>query len=56
MKIFLFIRIIAAAMEGRFRYKFFGPMQILQGADIRPGQTVLEVGCGTGCFTVIAAN
>ena len=52
----LFIRVIAAAMESRFRYRFFGPMQILQGADIHPGQTVLEVGSGTGYFTVTAAQ
>jgi len=38
-------RIIGAAMESRFRYRFFGPMTILQGADIQTGQTVLEVGC-----------
>ena len=36
-----FIRIIAALMESRFRYRFFGPMQIIHGADIHPGQTVL---------------
>jgi ubiquinone/menaquinone biosynthesis C-methylase UbiE len=32
------------------------PVRTLQGADIRPGQTVLEVGCGTGFFTVPAAQ
>jgi ubiquinone/menaquinone biosynthesis C-methylase UbiE len=52
----LFVRILAAAMESRFRYRFFGPTQILQGANIHPGQTVLEVGCGTGYFTVTAAQ
>jgi ubiquinone/menaquinone biosynthesis C-methylase UbiE len=52
----LFIRVIAAAMESPFRYRFFGPMKILQGADIHPGQTVLEVGCGTGYFTITAAQ
>jgi ubiquinone/menaquinone biosynthesis C-methylase UbiE len=52
----LFIRIIAAVMESRFRYRFFGPMKILQGADIHPGQTVLEVGCGTGFFTIPAGQ
>ena len=52
----LFVSILAAAMESRFRYRFFGPMQILRGADIHPDQTVLEVGCGTGFFTVTAAQ
>ena len=52
----LFVRVIAAGMESRFRYRFFGPMKILQGADIHLGQTVLEVGCGTGFFTIPAAQ
>jgi ubiquinone/menaquinone biosynthesis C-methylase UbiE len=52
----LFIRIIAAIMESRFRYRFFGPMHVLQGADIHPGQKVLELGCGTGFFTIPAAQ
>jgi ubiquinone/menaquinone biosynthesis C-methylase UbiE len=52
----LWIRGLGAAMESRFRYRFFGPMKILRGADIHPGQTVLEVGCGTGYFTITAAQ
>ena len=52
----IFIRIMAAIMESRFRYRFFGPMQILQGADIQPGQTVLELGCGMRFFTLPAAR
>jgi ubiquinone/menaquinone biosynthesis C-methylase UbiE len=52
----LCIRGLGAAMESRFRYRFFGPTRILQGADIHPGQTVLEVGCGTGYFTIPAAQ
>ena len=52
----LFIKTIAAVMESRFRYRFFGPMQILRCAEIHPGQSVLEVGCGTGFFTVTAAQ
>ena len=51
-----FIRILAAIMESGLRYRFFGPMKILQGAEIRPGQKVLEVGCGTGFFTITAAK
>jgi ubiquinone/menaquinone biosynthesis C-methylase UbiE len=52
----VFVRIMAAIMESRFRYRFFGPMRILQGADIQPGQSVLEVGCGTGFFTLPLAR
>jgi ubiquinone/menaquinone biosynthesis C-methylase UbiE len=52
----IFIRIIAAVMESRFRYKFFGPTKILQGSGISPGMKVLEVGCGTGFFTITAGR
>jgi len=52
----LFIRILASLMESRFRYRFSGPERLLQGADIRPGQAVLELGCGTGFFTTTAAQ
>ena len=46
------IRGLGAAMESRVRYRFFPPDNILRGADILPGQTVLEVGCGTGFYTI----
>jgi ubiquinone/menaquinone biosynthesis C-methylase UbiE len=49
-------RIVGTAMESRFRYRFFGPMKTLQGAGILPGQTVLEVGCGTGFYTISVAQ
>jgi SAM-dependent methyltransferase len=52
----LLIHALGAGMESRFRYRFFGPTNILAGADILAGQTVLEVGCGTGYFTVPAAR
>ena len=52
----LFIRVMATLMESRFRYRFFGPIRILKGADIHPGQTVLELGCGTGFFTTTVAQ
>ncbi len=43
-------------MDSRLRHRFSGPMKILRGADVQPGQTVLEVGCGTGFHTVSAAQ
>ena len=50
------IRLMAAVMESRLRYRLFGPLKILQGAELKPGQTVLELGCGTGFFTLPAAQ
>ena len=44
------------AMESRFRLWLQDPVKILQGAEIRPGDTVLEVGCGSGFFTMPAAR
>ncbi|MDP4093233.1 MAG: class I SAM-dependent methyltransferase [Bacillota bacterium] len=52
----IFIRIMSVIMESRLRYKFFGPARILMGTEIRQGQTVLEIGCGTGFFTLPAAE
>jgi demethylmenaquinone methyltransferase/2-methoxy-6-polyprenyl-1,4-benzoquinol methylase len=43
-------------MESRLRNWLFDPVKTLRGADIQPGQTVLEVGCGTGFFTIPAAK
>jgi len=50
------IRILGSVMESPLRYHFWGPEKILTGADLWPGQTVLELGCGTGYFTVPAAR
>jgi ubiquinone/menaquinone biosynthesis C-methylase UbiE len=52
----LFIKVLAAGMESRFRYRFFNPLPILNGAGLKTGQAVLEVGCGTGYFTLPAAR
>jgi ubiquinone/menaquinone biosynthesis C-methylase UbiE len=45
-----------AMMGSRVRQLLADPVKTLQGADIRPGQTILEVGCGTGFFTIPAAQ
>ena len=43
-------------MESGLRRVFHDPVRTLRGADIRPGQVVLEVGSGTGFFTMPAAR
>jgi demethylmenaquinone methyltransferase/2-methoxy-6-polyprenyl-1,4-benzoquinol methylase len=45
-----------AMMGSRLRQWLADPVKTLRGADIKPGQTVLEVGCGTGFFTIPAAR
>ena len=43
-------------MGSRVRQRLSDPAKTLRSADIVPGQTVLEVGCGTGFFTIPAAR
>ena len=43
-------------MGSKVREWIMNPVSTLEGADVQPGQTVLEVGCGTGFFTVPAAK
>lgn len=50
------LRLLAAVMESRLRYRFFGADKVLGGAGLRAGETVLEIGCGTGYFTLPAAR
>ena len=44
------------AMESRLRRILHDPVKILRGADVQSGQTVLEVGSGTGFFSIPAAR
>jgi demethylmenaquinone methyltransferase/2-methoxy-6-polyprenyl-1,4-benzoquinol methylase len=43
-------------MGSKARRWLMNPIKTLQGSGIQPGQTVLEVGCGTGFFTIPAAE
>jgi demethylmenaquinone methyltransferase/2-methoxy-6-polyprenyl-1,4-benzoquinol methylase len=43
-------------MGSKARQWLMNPVKTLKGADIQPGQIILEVGCGTGFFTVPAAQ
>ena len=43
-------------MESKIRKWLMNPVKTLSIAEIQPGQTVLEVGCGTGFFTIPAAE
>lgn len=52
---FLF-RLMAPVMESPLRRRFFDPVSALKAAGIQSGQDVLEVGCGTGFFTIPAAE
>ena len=43
-------------MGSKLRKRIFDPVKTLHGADVQLGQTILEVGCGTGFFTIPAAQ
>jgi ubiquinone/menaquinone biosynthesis C-methylase UbiE len=52
----IFIKFLAKAMESKFRYKYYNPNKILNGVQDLTGLTVLEIGCGTGFFTIPIAK
>lgn len=52
----LFFKPAGMLMGSKARQWIFDPVKTLRGADIQAGQTVLEVGCGTGFFTIPAAQ
>jgi ubiquinone/menaquinone biosynthesis C-methylase UbiE len=52
----IFIKLLAKAMESKFRYQFYPPKRILDGVQDLNGLTALEIGCGTGFFTIPIAT
>jgi demethylmenaquinone methyltransferase/2-methoxy-6-polyprenyl-1,4-benzoquinol methylase len=48
--------IMAVVLESTIRRRLNDAERTLDGAGIRPGTQVLEVGCGTGYFTLPAAR
>jgi ubiquinone/menaquinone biosynthesis C-methylase UbiE len=52
----LLFRFMAPVMESPLRHRFFDPVRTLKGAGLQSGQHVLEVGPGTGFFTIPAAE
>jgi ubiquinone/menaquinone biosynthesis C-methylase UbiE len=44
------------ASDSPLRKRFSDPGPIIQGTGVKPGQTLLEVGCGRGFFTLLIAE
>jgi ubiquinone/menaquinone biosynthesis C-methylase UbiE len=53
---YLLFNIISLVMESPFRYKLFNPIRSLKAGGVQPGKMILEVGPGTGFFTIPAAR
>ncbi len=52
----IIVKVAGTMMESRIRYKVFSSMKFVQSANIQSGQTVFEVGGGTGFYTISIAQ
>jgi len=52
----LFFKPAGILMGSMLRKWLMNPVRTLKNADVQSGQTILEVGCGTGFFTIPAAE
>jgi demethylmenaquinone methyltransferase/2-methoxy-6-polyprenyl-1,4-benzoquinol methylase len=50
----LLLKLVAS--DSQWRQRLMDPRRVLQGAKVQAGQTILEVGCGQGFFTLPAAD
>jgi demethylmenaquinone methyltransferase/2-methoxy-6-polyprenyl-1,4-benzoquinol methylase len=51
-----FFNFMLKGLEHPFRYKINNPEKIVKASGINPGQVVLEIGCGSGFFTIYASK
>ncbi len=52
----MLVKLPGMNMESRLRRLLHDPEKLLHAGGVAPGQTVLEVGCGTGYFTIPACK
>lgn len=52
----LLLKPAGLSMGSSLRKRIMNPVTTLQAADVKLGESILEVGCGTGFFTIPAAQ
>ena len=52
----LLLKPAGLSMGSTLRKRIMNPLKTLQAANVKPDEIILEVGCGTGFFTIPAAK